>query len=152
MGVPEHLLRPSLSGTGGRGRKLYSTTVGYIAAFFGGPLAAVVIALVNSHRLGRQSREWPLALGALLLSAVVVLPAPWGLLDWALLRLEESGLKLAWRVLGLGVFAASYLLHRKYHRSMEVMGVKAPSGWLLGITAIVLGQVPLVVSLSMRPS
>ncbi len=148
MSTPDDLLQPSLADTPHGTRKIYSTTVGYIAAFFGGPVAGAIIATVNSWRLGRMRSDWPLPLGTLVVVALALLPAPLGLFEQLRGWLGEAGLCLAWRVAGIAVFGISYLMHRNYHRGMAVMGVAAPSGWLLGILAIVAGAAPLVFALS----
>jgi hypothetical protein len=148
VNTSDDLLQPSLAGMEHGTRKIYSTTVGYISSFFGGPIAGALVAAVNSWRLGRMRRDWPLTLGTLVVAAAVLLPAPLGIFEHMLAWLGESGLRFAWRLAGLAVFGVSYLLHRRYHRGMAVMGVAAPSGWLLGILAIVLGTVPLALALS----
>lgn len=148
MSTPDDLLQPSLAGVEQGTRKIYSTTVGYVSAFFGGPIAGALVATVNSWRLGRMRRDWPLPFGTLVVAALALLPAPLGFFEQLLGWLGEPALRFAWRLAGLAVFGISYLLHRRYHRGMAVMGVEAPSGWLLGILAIVVGIAPLVLMLS----
>jgi hypothetical protein len=146
MDQGENLLRPTLGGAGATRSSIYSTTTGYLAAFFGGPVAAAVVALVNSRRLGRLSRDWPfaaLAIGAQLAFIQWQLgdgPARGETPDATIQRLMQ-------RLLGVAFFALAFLLHRRYFRNMDVAGIKAPSGWMLGAGAIVAG---LAVNLAMR--
>jgi hypothetical protein len=146
MNQEEDLLRPTLGGAGATRNSIYSTTTGYLAAFFGGPIAAVVVALVNSQRLGRLSRDWPLA--------ALAIGAQAAFIQWQLGHGPSSGdapdaslQQLLQRLLGLAFFGLAYLLHRRYFRNMTVAGIKPPSGWVLGIGAIVGG---LAVNLAMR--
>jgi hypothetical protein len=135
------LLQPSLDSEAGRETSIYSTTTGYMSAFFGGPLAAAGIALMNSHRLKRLGTDWPLSLLALALTVGIL----WwevrgGGQSWLIAHLGRRGPSLVTSFAGLIAFGVIYAVHRKYYRNMELLGLKAPSGWIPGIAAIVLGS------------
>ncbi len=58
MGSPDDLLQPSLRGdVPANLRAPYSTQTGVLAAWFGGPLAAIGFAVLNAERLGRSRRD-----------------------------------------------------------------------------------------------
>jgi hypothetical protein len=140
MNEHDDLLKPSLSGTNAQATAIYSATTGYLAAFIGGPIAAVTIALMNSWKLRRLSKDWPLALLAL---AVLHTMLFWELRDggdeWLTHYLGSSGPSAFRGVVSLLFFCGIYLLHYKSYRSMQLLGIKAPSGWVPGIIAIVIG-------------
>jgi uncharacterized membrane protein AbrB (regulator of aidB expression) len=135
----EALLRPTLGGVGANRTSIYSTTVGYISAFFGGPIAAAIVALVNSRRLNRLQRDWPFALVAI---GVEIAFIQWQV-NGGSPRLDEalgSGAH-RWmrRLLGLFFFGLAYALHRTFYRNMAIAGISPPAGWLLGSLAIAAG-------------
>jgi len=106
-------------------------------SFFGGPLAGAVIALVNAHRLRRLGTDWPLGVLAL---AATLGPLWWwfrGGAQWVIAHVGNGMQQLAFRVLGLGFFALVYGLHRQYYRNMTFLGITPPSGWPLGVAAVV---------------
>jgi hypothetical protein len=134
------LLKPSLGSEASAATSIYSTTTGYLAAFFGGPIGGAAIALTNSWRLKRLGKDWPLALVAI---ALTVGMAWWeqraGGLAWLTKQLGSSGPRFAVRVVGLAMFAVIYLIHRRYYRNMDMMGITAPKGYAPGIAAIIAG-------------
>ena len=134
------LLRPSLGSEASPATSIYSTTVGYIAAFFGGPIGGTAIALTNSWRLKRLGKDWPLGVIAVALTGGM---AWWeqraGGINWLNAHFGSGGQRFAVRVVGLAMFAVIYLIHRRYYRSMDMMGIKPPSGWIPGIAATVGG-------------
>lgn len=134
----DDLLQPSLERSGSA-RSIYSSTVGYLSGFIGGPVAAVIVAMVNSHRLGRLGMDWYLAVLGLALAVLVLAPAPWGFALQMADSFGASGARIAYRIAGLAVFGVFYLVHARYHRNMEIVGIKAPSGWILGIVATLAG-------------
>jgi hypothetical protein len=140
MNDQDDLLRPSLSGTSAPATAIYSATTGYVAAFVGGPVSAAVIALTNSWRLRRLTKDWPLALLAMaLLYAMLSWELRSGGDEWLTRHLGASGPRAFNGVVSLLFFCGIYLLHYKSYRSMQLLGIKAPSGWLPGILAIVIG-------------
>ena len=140
MADRNELLQPSLGSETSAATSIYSTTTGYLAAFFGGPLGGAAIALTNSWRLRRLARDWPLAIVALALTGGM---AWWeqraGGLAWLTSHFGSSGQRFAVRVVGIAMFAVIYLIHRRYYRNMEIMGIRPPSGWIPGIVAILGG-------------
>ena len=134
----EDLLRPLLGGVD-KGVSLYPVMTGYLAAFLGGPVAAAFVALLNSARLRRLKRDWPIAVLALAVEAAY--------LQWrasggiARLQAFTGGIPewLPHRLLALAFFALLYAAHRTYYRNMAIVGMKSPNGWLAGIGAIVVG-------------
>lgn len=135
------LLRPSLTPGRRSPMAIYSAQVGFLASFFGGPIAGAVVALLNSHRLGRLSADWPVAPAALALSAglhwTLALHA-WGWLDRLLGG--DSSLYLL-RLAGIAFFGLLFILHRPYYRSMSLLGLKASRGLGAGLAAIASGLV-----------
>jgi hypothetical protein len=136
----DDLLRPSLSGTKAPAAAIYSATTGYVSAIFGGPVAAAVIALINSWRLRRLSKDWLLAPVAVVLLYVML----WweyqqGGNQWLTEHLGSSGPAALRSVVSLLFFCGIYLLHYRSYRSMQLLGLKAPSGWVPGIIAVIIG-------------
>jgi hypothetical protein len=138
----DDLLRPSLGGASGdvSATAIYSATTGYIASFFGGPVAGAVIALLNARRLNRLSKDWPVALVALaLLAATVWWEQRMGGDEWLKAHFGRNSGSVAFRLLGIAFFCGMYGLHYRSYRGMERLGIKAPSGWVAGFAAIVIG-------------
>lgn len=144
QGVDEALLRPSLSGAGAGVRAPYSTQMGMLASFFGGPFSALAVVGLNAWRLQRLRAEaLPLALLAvltigldvgLMLRPTLVLPvAQW--LDTP----AGNALHLLVRALSLVVFAAGLLLHRQHQRAADLLGLDRPRGLWVGLGLIVGG-------------
>jgi hypothetical protein len=138
----DDLLRPTLSGSG-EPPSLYSSTGFFLSSFFGGPVAAGIYGLVNSHRLGRLQRD-------LLTVLVIVATGCWLLLfveaQGGLARLGElmgdrpaRTAEIAIRAVGLACFGAIYLLHRQHYRAAQITGAESIPGWVPGIGAVVAG-------------
>jgi hypothetical protein len=130
------LLRPSLSPGREVPNAIYSVRAVFLTSCFGGPIGAVLITLINAHRLRRLSREWPLALAAL---AIVVA------LRWSASRHALAGLEayLGARTEGLlmelasfAFFGIGYALHAPYHRSHALLDLPAPNGLTAGILCV----------------
>jgi len=133
----DDLLQPTLGKTDSPATSIYSALTGYIASFFGGPLAGAAIALANAYRLKRLRTDWPLALLAL---AATAGPMWWwfrGGAQWVTAYAGDGAQMLGLRVLGLGFFALVYGWHRQYYRNMTFLGLSPPSGWVIGIAAVV---------------
>jgi len=134
------LLQPSLSGTDAPATSIYSATTGYVAAFLGGPIGAAVVAMVNSWRLNRLAKDWPVALLAVLITATMVYwEVRMGGNRWLVEHLGTGGSRLLLRVIALAYFVGIYGLHYKSYRNMALLGIRPPSGWVLGIIAIGVG-------------
>jgi hypothetical protein len=136
----DELLKPTLEAGDGQQRAIYSTTAGYMTAFFGGPFAAIALTTLNSMRLKRLAADAWLLLGATLLSVLVTIllyrPQLLGQPDFAL---SDNMLRLLLRAYALGVFGAGYYVHKRYYRNMEVMGLQPPQAWAAGLGCIVVG-------------
>ncbi len=143
--IRHDLLQPSLQGQPA-GRAPYSQTTGFICAFFGGPMAALLLAGLNAWRVGR----WPRDLVFLLPAALL-----WVGLLWALMHTPagtavartvtdlagQRGPELLFRALGLAYFAFTALwLHQREHRMADLMGLSRPNGWYVGLPLVLLGN------------
>ena len=138
----DNLLQPSLRPTGSAAA-IYSIQAGFLVAFIGGPLAAVLFAALNSRRLGRLGPHSPwLVLGAVV--AIGAMVAQVILLDTA--RAGDGGLvttqnaRIANRAIALLLFGGYYLLHRSQYRSMQFLGLESPTPWLPAILCVVAGS------------
>lgn len=147
--MPPHLselLRPSLSPTAAPPRSPYSQQTAFLASFFGGPLAAMAMNVINSWRLGRLPRDaaWLLAgiAAALGLEAWLIVSADGqALLRQADALVGRNSLALASRALGLLLFVLGIVMHRREHQAVELMGGTRPNGVLAGIALIIGGTV-----------
>jgi hypothetical protein len=138
----DDLLQPSLTGSGGEisATAIYSATTGYVASFFGGPVAGAVIALLNARRLNRLAKDWPVALAAVaILAAVVWWEVRMGGDEWLKAHFGVTAGSVAFRLLGIAFFCGMYGLHYRSYRGMERLGIEARSGWVAGFAAIVVG-------------
>lgn len=134
-------LQPLLTPAFVPGRRLnpaiYSVRVGFMGSFLGGPIAAVIIALCNSWRLGRLRRDWPLGLAGVALTFALAAAAAHGGLPSVF---GAEGAYFTFELAGLACFIGVYRVHRVYYRGMSVLGIKAPNGWAVGLPAVILGQ------------
>jgi hypothetical protein len=134
------LLEPTLSGESTQTPAIHSATTGYLAAFLGGPIGGALVALENARRLRRLSSDWWLgAVGVASTAALMWWERRAGGLEWLVARFGSGGPRFGLRILGLAFFALAYLVHRRYYRNMAFYGIPAPSGWILGFAAIVIG-------------
>jgi hypothetical protein len=121
------LLQPSLSGSGLATRAPYSKQMLFIAAFFGGPLAALLGFGLNLQRLGLWRRDGlPFAVVSLIGLALWPWAAAWSTVGTRLLALS---------LLGLGVWR-----HRREHAGADLMLLSRPSGWGAGFALVLLGN------------
>ena len=134
------LLQPSLTGTDAPATSIYSATTGYVAAFLGGPIGGAVIAMANAWRLKRLAKDLPVAILAVLVTATMLWwEARLGGDRWLVEQFGRSGPRMLLRVVALVYFLGIYGLHYKSYRSMALMGVEPPSGWVIGVVAVVVG-------------
>lgn len=139
MTIPEDLLQPTLGRHDSAAPSIYSALTGYVASFFGGPMAGAAVALANAWRLKRLRTDWPLGVLAL---AVTAAPLWWwyrGGAQWVAAYAGADGREVLFRVLGLGFFALVYGWHRQYYRNMALFGLAPPSGWIIGAVAVAIG-------------
>jgi hypothetical protein len=134
----DDLLRQSIGKVDNPQRPIYSATAGYLTAFFGGPFAAVGMAGLNAWRLGRLRTD-ALALAgcaALAVGLITFLLRP-DLFGPADFGFSTRDVRIGARVLALLLFGAFWLLHRRYYRAMQLLGLEPPSPWLPAIACIV---------------
>src|SRR5688572_15243311 len=140
MTANDDLLRPSIEKTDAAHKAIYSTTTGYLTAFIGGPFAAIAMAAINSGRLRRLARD-----ALPLVAAIAVSVGLYAFLarpEWfgqAGLDLTDRNARLGARVFALLLFGAFWLLHKRYHRGAEIMGLEQPNPWVGGIACVVFG-------------
>ena len=138
----QDLLHPTLSDYT-RPPALYHTTGFALSAFFGGPVGAAVYSLANTTRLSRFKQDAPIvfiltALALLIPMMLVRFGQFDALTDFAGMTPRRTG-EILLRALGLAIFGAIYLLHRRFFRSARVSGVKALPSWPVGIAAVLSG-------------
>jgi hypothetical protein len=136
METRDDLLQATLGHSDSPATSIYSALTGYMASFFGGPVAGATVALVNAYRLKRLGTDWPLGLLAL---AATIGPMWWwfhGGARWITAYAGAGVQEVLYRVLGLAFFAVVYGCHRQYYRNMTYFGLTPPSGWPLGIGAV----------------
>jgi hypothetical protein len=130
MSERDDLLRPSLQASDAGQKAIYSTTAGYLTAFFGGPFAAIGMSALNAWRLGRLRADALAMVAALALTftvfAFLLRPDAFGQPD---LEITTRSIRLATRVLGLALFGAFWLLHKRYYRGMQLLGLPPPNPW-----------------------
>lgn len=152
------LLKPSLSPEVGRPCAApYSTTSGFVAAFFGGPFGALVAAGMNIHRLRRwrQDAGWLFAGLLLAFAWAWLLPQSAVYPAWRTVVTEALG-RNGWhyleRALSLALFLAACARHRQIDRAASLFGLPRPNGWIGGIVAIASGFVIHVLVAAALPS
>lgn len=144
MTIPHDLLQPSLQHDARPARAPFSQLSGFVAAFLGGPPAALLMAGLNTARLQRWSRDLFWLLPGLL---------AWPALEWWLMRGDDAMLAAlgGWfgtrtpevlrRGLALALFGlTALLLHRREHRMADLMGLPRPKGFWPGLAVIVAGN------------
>ena len=121
----------------------YSVTAMFFMGFLGGPLAVIALTTINSKRLQRWRRDL-LALSLTTIGFFAFLVALFSTqagLDFRTfvddLAGGGGGLRIFIRILGLVFFGMSFLLHRKEQRTADLMGMKRPNPWLIGIACII---------------
>lgn len=143
------LLRPSLQADA-RTAPVYSARAGFWVAFLGGAVATTLFSALNSHRLGRLSRDAPFyVLGLVAFVAVIgVYYFEPGLLGFDLESKREGRqtLRLLSRGMALALWLGYYLLHRQQHRAMHLTGGTPPSPWKPALACIGLG-IPISIAL-----
>jgi hypothetical protein len=128
--MPDELLRPTIGAGVDMSARPWRLTSQTYVAFFGGVIATTVIAFLNARRLGvRPNRRWLiLAVGAagLVLAAVLIrLPAT-----------DESGLRVAVRVVAVACCLVQLRLQRPMDRAFQLRGGDYGSLWGPGLAAV----------------
>jgi hypothetical protein len=138
----EDLLRPTLSETSQVA--LYNSSGFFFSAFFGGPIGAAIYGGANSHRLNRLTRDVPTLL--LIVAAAYYVPYVLHQHGWLQQLAQMAGGRAArnyglfLRALGLGAYAAIYLMHRHFFRAAKISNSTELPGWVPGIAAVVIGM------------
>jgi hypothetical protein len=136
----DELLRPSLSPETTGSAAIYSPNALFLTAFFGGPFALIGIAALNASRLGRLRQDSGYLIAGILLTIgfVTIMYQPG--FEWHMAGLSEAaGARTLSRALALLLALAAYLLHRRFYRSMAIVGLDAPSPWAAAIGCCLLG-------------
>lgn len=139
--MTEHLLRPSLTKSRTTAA-LYSPQSSFLLGFFMGPLPLILYSALNSIRLKRVSdtAAYVIALAAFaaLIYSSFMDPRPAALV-WINAQLgQASSMRGASRILAVVLWVCFYLMHRKEHRSVELLGAR-PSPWIAAIGCAVAG-------------
>lgn len=145
------LLQPTLGGDARPAAAPYSVQATFFTGFFGGPFAAIALALVNSSRLRRLGRDWPV-LAACLIAVIFAgwvihgaAPAAAPVRDWLNSTLGQNGARYAYRLVALMIVGVGYLLHRREQRNTDLLGLSRPNGWIAGVLCIAGGLALLAV-------
>jgi len=140
---PSDLLQPSLVDTKPR-EAPYTLQTGFLASFFGGPLAALAMFGVNARRIGRL-RSDAVWVAALLVACIAfeawrrLLPEGRAFDAWLVDEFGKSGGRYVERLSGLLIFAVAAAIHRREHKASDLMGAARPNGLVLGLALIVGG-------------
>ena len=146
----EDLLRPTLAPDVTAPAALYSSNALFLTAFFGGAFALLALAALNVQRLGRVRRD----AGYLLLGFALTIALVMGLYrpgqEWSVAGLTHEGsTRLIWRSFALLLAVGAFLVHRRYYRSMSLVGLEPPSPWKAAIGCCVLGFVAQVAAVTL---
>lgn len=139
--MTEHLLRPSLTKSRTTAA-LYSPQSSFLLGFFMGALPLILYSALNSIRLKRvnDTAAYVIALAAFiaLIYSSFMDPRPAALV-WVNAQLGQgSSMRGASRILAVVLWGCFYLMHRKEHRSVELLGTR-PSPWIPAIGCAVAG-------------
>lgn len=142
--TPEDLLRPSLSRSADVAAAPYGNQSAMLTAFFGGPIAAVVLFVINTWRLRTLRRD------AIWLVVAALTCAGW----FVFLHVGTAGSAFksmldAWlgsgartilhRLVALAIFGLAAVRHRGEQRSTDILGMARPNPWGVCIGLIALG-------------
>lgn len=135
----EHLLTPSLASNTPSAAP-YSTRSSFLVALFGGPLAILLYAALNSWRL-RRPADIPVHLAGFALLVALLYGA---IVDRQLVAgvaaiLGKDTFRFLSSALSLGLCGVFYLLHKKQHKSAALFDIKRPSPWIPAIACMVIG-------------
>ncbi|MGK4001765.1 hypothetical protein WMF31_04005 [Sorangium sp. So ce1036] len=144
------LLQPSLERDVAP-RAMLSDRAGFLVAFLGGPLAALLVGAFNTRALRRLGQDaWLLAL-ALAWSILVVAVAAHATAttpsELAATRhvalfghaVSAAVLRRLVQASGLLVFLAFFLRHRRFHRAAALADAKPARPWIVGLSCLLAG-------------
>lgn len=140
------LLRPSLTPDARINSAPYSLQTGFLSAFFGGPMAAWGMSMLNAWRLGQLRRHaaWLTLMGLAGIGLIWFLTASAAGAQWLTVAARWLGPNAGHYTERLGallLFAAGGFLHRREQRSADLFGLQRPNGWIAGVALIVGGYV-----------
>ena len=145
MNRQNDLLQPSLRGDVSASlRAPYSTQTGVLAAWFGGPLAAIGFAVLNAHRLGRLRRD---ALWIAALTVAWVALMYWqmstdptnAIKQWLLVNASDLPTRYGYRVLALVYCGIATFMHNQQRRATTMFGGERPNGVVAGLILVAAG-------------
>jgi hypothetical protein len=129
------------------GTRLLSARSTFFTAFFGGPLAALLVGAFNSRQLGQWKTDAALhAVLWVVAVAFIVAQGFWvgteAIPDWfpAIAGNQRRTLRWAGRGLAIGLWLATWYPHRSAHRSAELMGVEPLPPWKHCAAAVAVGS------------
>lgn len=138
------LLQPVLSGTQSE-IAIISSRALFLTAFFGGPVAIILLSAFNSQQMQRLKNDllfYGAAVVVLAGAISLILEIPEGAQGWQWLgeyRRNNPVFRYGPRVLALAFWAASYALHRRFHKSMDLMDIEPLNPWMPAIVCILVG-------------
>jgi hypothetical protein len=143
----QNLLNPTLSPETSH-QRIYSQRALFFVAFFGGPLALLLLNALNSNKLNRLRRDLlpyliALSLYVALLS-VIIWSAPEGVSVWkwiAAQRRENFFFKYAPRIFALILWGGFAFLHRPFHKAAQLLGDDPPSPWRAALSCFAVAMV-----------
>ncbi len=142
----EDLLQPTIAAQG-RATAIYSAQATFFTAFFGGPVAAIIMGVLNSRRVGQLKRDALVYASGLLFFAgltYIYFAAPAFIQD---MGIPESGdgnvrtYRYISRALALLIWIAHYFLLRSQYKTMKLLETDPPSPWIAALSAIGLSLV-----------
>jgi peptidoglycan biosynthesis protein MviN/MurJ (putative lipid II flippase) len=122
--MTDELLKPSLENS--EPAPILSSGALMGAAFFGGPIAVTIVAVLNSDSLGRLKQEWPMIIGVLGVGAVAVYLFGNYVFDGLA---DARSFRYAARAAGFVSFGWVWLMHRKELRALSTLGITPRSPW-----------------------
>lgn len=122
--MSDELLKPSLESS--KPVSIMSSGALMGAAFFGGPIAVAIVAVMNSISLGRLTKEWPLIIGVLAVGAVAAYLFGNYVFDGLA---DARSFRLASRAAGFVSFGIVFLMYRKELRTLSTLNIKPRSPW-----------------------
>ena len=140
----EHLLQPTLSNEEQR-VPIFSVRTCFLTAFFGGPIAIILLSGLNSDKLKRLKNDLKYYfLGAVvyLLYLFIILDIPEGAnaSEWMTIqRRENMFYRYGSRGMGLIYWAACYYIHKQFYKTMDIFDMIPPNPWKTAIICILSG-------------
>lgn len=138
------LLTPELSESG-RVRPFYSSVALFMTAFFGGPVAVMLLSALNSKKMMRLKKDalyyivFPIIIFTFYYFAITVPEGVHGLSWLEEYRHSHPIYKHGPKALALIFWTVSYALHKKQHKIMQLFDIKPKNPWIAAIACSLLG-------------